>query len=55
MVTLLDLQLRQEGYNETSTPTEAEFTDDQINQMEGEAWESSQNSSETTTNNQFNV
>jgi len=24
---------------DTSTPTEAEFTDDEINQMEGQAWE----------------
>ena len=40
---------------DTSTPTEADFTKDQIDQMEGQAWESLQDPSETTTNNQFNV
>jgi len=32
-----------------------EFTTAQMDQMEGEAWESLQDPSETTTNNQFNV
>ena len=39
------------GHNDTSTPTEAEFTDDQLNQMEGDAWEKrTQNN-----NNNFNL
>ena len=27
------------GHSDTSIPTEVEFTDDEINQMEGDAWE----------------
>jgi hypothetical protein len=47
--------LRSQDAIDTSASAESEFTDEQMDQMEGEAWESLQDRSETTTHNQFNV